>query len=321
MVLFLLGFSIDCRCLVSNNKKLVVPVLFALYAAAAMSAGPVFVKKALEHLPPFFCIALAASLASLSLFILLAIAGRFPSFKGNSTSVLKIFLFFILFQALPGIIWFHTLPHLSGIFAVVIKRIQPLVIALLSIVLVGRRLRSTDIPLSLLALGGLYLIALGRYEGTRDPLRLFYVLAALSCVFLWATQFLYARKLLDSFDSVQANAIGMFAYAVSIFPFALIQELPSMDDYVFSSVASVCFVGIGVFGFGVASIFKALSELEPWTVSMIMLVGPVFGAVAAYFLLGESISNFQVFGVLLVIVSMAMAIHLEEKEKKYALPH
>ena len=286
-----------------------------------MSMGPIFVKHLLLYLGPYTCIVCFSGLASLSLFILLLYQGNFPSFAGgNRWAAVKILLFFVVFQALPGIVWFNTLPHLTGMFAVMIKRTQPLVIALLSIVLVGRALRWSYLPLSLTAIGGLYLLVGGNAKGSVLGVSLTHAMFAFSCVLLWGAQFIYARKMFGPFTPVQANAIGMVAYCLAIVPFAVREGMGFIKPFGLHQVAALLFVGVGVFGFGVAAIFKALSALEAWTVSMIMLVGPVFGAIAAFFVLGEKLVLSQVAGALLVLLAMAAAVLLERKpvEKKQA---
>ncbi len=297
-----------------DKKLLFIPVAAALYAAATMSMGPIFVKHLLGFFRPYMAIVCFTSLASLSLFIVLALQGKFPSFgKDNRWPALRILLFFAVFQALPGIVWFHTLPHLTGMFAVMIKRTQPLVIALLSILLVGRRLRWSDIPLSLTAIGGLYLLVGGNAQGSVAGVSLRHALLAFSSVLLWAAQFIYARRMFGPFTPVQANAIGMIGYCLAIVPFALQEGFTLHNPIGAKEVVALIFVGVGVFGIGVAAIFRALNSLEAWTVSMIMLVGPVFGAVAAYFVLRESLVFSQIGGALLILLAMAAAVWLERR--------
>ena len=304
-----------------DSKLLFLPVICALYAAATMSTGPIFVKHLLQYLGPYTCIVSFAGLASLSLFLLLAVQGNLPSFRGeNRWAAIKILLYFVVFQALPGILWFNTLPFLTGMLAVMIKRTQPLVVAFLSTVLIGRALRLSDIPLSIMAIGGLYLLVGGNASGTVTGVSLLHALLAFSCVLLWGIQFIYARKMFGPFTPVQANAIGMIAYCLAVVPFALYEGMGFIKPFGMKQVVALLYVGVGVFGFGVAAIFKALTALEAWTVSMIMLVGPVFGAVAAYFVLGEKMVTSQIGGSFLVLLAMASAVMLEsrpvEKEAK-----
>ena len=67
-------------------------------------------------------------------------------------------------------------------------------------------------------------------------------------------------------------------------------------------------MGIMVFGLGLSAIFYALETLKPWNVTMILLLGPVAGAGAAWSILGETINNHQIAGSALVLFALVLSV-------------
>ena len=113
-------------------------ILASIFAAVVMSTGPVAAKLALKNIDPYSVMFFSSILAFISLSIILALKGDSTPWGTHKRSYIRTGLFFIVIQTIPGIIWFNVLPHIQALFAIMLKRTQPIIVLLLSIFLGGR---------------------------------------------------------------------------------------------------------------------------------------------------------------------------------------
>lgn len=295
----------------------------SVFAAIAMSTGPVAAKFALQSIDPYSLMLCMSVLAFVSLSIIITVKNEPSKFTENRQSHIRTAIFFVIVQTIPGIIWFNVLPHIQSIFAIMLKRTQPIIVLLLSIFLGHKKARVSELGLSAIAMLGMFYV-LGSNSGTDYTNQEYiYTAGAIGCVTLWALQFIYAKKIFTPLNALEANRTGIGAYMLAILPVAFIAGNPaSILSISAPTIMALFYMGVVVFGLGLAAIFYALKTLEPWNVTMILLLGPIAGIASAGIILNEKISTTQMAGAALVIamlvISVATSHQNEETQKSQA---
>ena len=287
----------------------------ALFAAVIMSTGPVVAKYTLTYVDTISAMFYFSTLAYISL-TMTTVVHRLQNKEADKSSDteltrkarIRTSIFFICVQTVPGLIWFSVIPHLQAIFAIMLKRTQPAIVLILSIFLKKRAVKVSELVVSLLAIGGVFLILQAPERSSSQIHTIVYPLGALACVIVWALQFIYSRQVFTPLTSFEGTRIGMGAYAIAISPIAILYGNPlSLLNQGVSVWIAVFYMGIILFGFGVAAVFYSLTILDPWVVSMILLTGPAAGAFAAWIILGETLTRIQIAGSIIVILSMVIS--------------
>jgi drug/metabolite transporter (DMT)-like permease len=290
--------------------KATTKAIFAsIFAAIAMSTGPVAAKFVLKSIDPYSLMLSSSVLAFLSLSVIIAIREDSIDFKTNKHAHLRTGAFFIIVQVIPGIVWFNILPHIQSISAIMLKRTQPMVVLILSIILGHKKARMWELGLSLMALIGMFYVL--DPNSSTDPFeqKVIYISAAIGCVIVWALQFIYAKRIFAPLNPLEANRTGIGAYMSVIAPVAFIAGNPASVLLISPwTIFALLYLGIIVFGLGLWAIFYALKILEPWNVTMILLLGPIAGITAAGLILNEQISTSQLAGATLVIAMLILSI-------------
>jgi drug/metabolite transporter (DMT)-like permease len=281
----------------------------AIFAAIAMSTGPVAAKYALKILDPYTVMLSSSLLAFACLSLILALKGNTTNFITHKKAYLRTAAFFIIVQTIPGIIWFNILPHLQALFAIMIKRTQPVIVLFLSVALRKKQFKIGEILLSFIALGGLFLVLDTSKSNDTITIQLLYAGGAIFCVTLWALQFIYGKIIFSPLTPLEANRTGIGAYALAIIPVTFILGNPEkLLSINLAATGALLYMGVIVFGLGLSAIFYALYRLEPWNVTMILLSGPICGALAAWIILGETVNTRQLIGTTIVILTLAVSL-------------
>ncbi len=286
----------------------------AVFASVAFSVGPVITKRLIAEVPleVLLFIFSAGAAALMALMSLAGLIDAVPSGR-DPARLFRACLFLLFSHTLPMLVWISILPGVKGYFAVFVKRMQPLFVLILLHVHRRRFPSAAVVGVTLAALWGMSLLLGPGGLGGLD----WYGLTAIACVMLWSVQVTFVKPVFEGLISpVQGSFLAMVMLAALTLPFAwrtALAVLPRLDG---ESWAWILFMTAGPYAGGMAAMYYALEVIQPWVFSMVMLVGPLFGAMLSRVLLGESMSWSQILGgaVLLVSMGASLFIRIEEPE-------
>jgi probable blue pigment (indigoidine) exporter len=276
--------------------------LALILAAACWGFGTVIAKQAVAEIPPilFLTIQLGSSLA----FLTILMRGRGLPFRDPTASPALGRLGLLN----PGVAYGLSLLGLvtiSASLSVLLWALEPLLILLLAVAILHERVGRAVVPLSLLAIGGLALIA-----AQPGPAAFVGVALTVAGVVCCAVYTIAARKWIGSADSTlqvvltqQAYAFGLAFVVVTALFVAGQLSLPNgiSPAGVASAVAS------GVLYYAVAYWFylSGLRHVPASLAAASFYLVPVFGVAGALVFLGESLSVAQWLGVGVVAAAVA----------------
>ncbi|PIE32884.1 EamA family transporter [candidate division KSB3 bacterium] len=134
--------------------------------------------------------------------------------------------------------------------------------------------------------------------------------SALATAALWATSSFLIASVAAKVGSVQANIGRMFVslvfFLIAIYVFHLPLDL-SAKQFTFLVLSAL--VGIV---FGDTFLFKAFQQVGARVSMLIMSIAPAIAAILAYIFLGETLSWFGIFGILITLLGIAIVV-LEKK--------
>jgi O-acetylserine/cysteine efflux transporter len=280
-------------------------ILLGFLTMAIWGFNFVVLKVALVDVPPILLTALRFIFSCLPVLILAKPAGmrwRDMIIVGLTTFLGQyVFLFVAMKQGMP-----------AGLSSVTLQ-LQVFVTILLSIVLLGEKLKARQIVGGGLALAGLATIAATVGQGTTIPAlaMLFIVLSAST----WAYGNVTVKK---AGPSAQFGSLAGVAWA------SLAPILPALAlSYVFEgpgswveswqnlrpiTVAALGFTVVFSTWLGFAIWSKLLASYPAGTAAPFALLVPVFGALSGYLFLGETISPQRLAGSLMIFVGLMIIL-------------
>ncbi len=208
---------------------------------------------------------------------------------------------------------FFVAIHLTSVAnATTISALQPLVIIGFAAVMFGERIRARHIICSVIATGGVALVAFGAAQsgngfGLGD-------LMAVLALFAWAWYFIAskkARRHLDTFEYM--TVMNLVAFLVVIPVTLITQDLFRTENQLSWSSALAILAIVLVPGSGHILMNWAHAHTTLVLTSLITLAMPVISALSAAVFLGQSVSAIQVLGIALVLLALAFVIVLDAK--------
>jgi drug/metabolite transporter (DMT)-like permease len=276
--------------------------LALVLAAACWGLGTVIAKRGVAEIPPI--VLLTIQLGSSLLFLTILMRSRGLPFRDPTASPALGRLGLLN----PGIAYALSLLGLvtiSASLSVLLWALEPLLILLLAVALLHERVGRTIVPLSLVAIGGLALIA-----AQPGPAALAGVALTVAGVVCCAVYTIAARKWIGTADSTlqvvltqQAYAFGLaFLVVAALF---LAGQLSMPNGLSAAGVASA--VGSGVLYYAVAYWFylSGLRHVPASLAAASFYLVPVFGVAGAMLFLGEGLSVAQWLGVVVVAAAVA----------------
>jgi drug/metabolite transporter (DMT)-like permease len=276
--------------------------LALILAAACWGLGTVIAKRGVAEIPPilFLTIQLGASLASLTILM----RARGLPFRDRTASPALGRLGLLN----PGVAYGLSLLGLvtiSASLSVLLWALEPLLILLLAVAILHERVGRAVVPLSLLAIGGLALIA-----AQPGPAALVGVALTVAGVVCCAIYTIAARKWIGTADSTLQVVLVQQAYAFGL-AFAVVAALSvagqlSLPNGISpAGVASA--IGSGVLYYAVAYWFylSGLRHVPASLAAASFYLVPVFGVAGAMLFLGENLSLAQWLGVGVVAIAVA----------------
>ncbi|MFG1941520.1 EamA family transporter [Nonomuraea sp. NPDC048826] len=258
----------------------------ALAALAPMSWGTTYVVTT-TLLPPDRPL-LAATLRALPAgLVLLAVTRRLPSgswwWKSAVLGMLNFGAFFPLL--------FFGAYRLPGGVAATVGSVQPLVVALLSLLVLHLRPARTVLLAALAGTGGVALLTLTA-EARLDPLGIAAMLTATS---LMGVAIVLAKKWGPPESALVMTGWQLTVGGLVLAPVTLVAEgLPAT----FTAGNALGFAYLGIVGTAVAYAlwFRGIDRLAPTSVSLLGLTNPLVATLAGLLILGQTLTGWQVAG-------------------------
>ncbi|MCP2259985.1 putative blue pigment (indigoidine) exporter [Streptoalloteichus tenebrarius] len=258
----------------------------ALAALAPAAWGTTYVVTA-TLLPPDRPL-LAATMRSLPAGLaLLAMTRRLPR---GSWWWRTVVLGTLNFGAFAPLI-FYAAYHLPGGVAATVGSLQPLLVALLSLLVLKTRPPTTVLVSSVVGAGGVALLALTA-EARLDPLG---VLAMLVATSLMAVAIVLTKKWGSPERPLVVTGWQLTVGGLALAPATLLLE--GVPDAL-TGPNILGFAYIGIFGTVLSYVlwFRGIDRLPPTSVSLLGLANPLVAAIAGFLVLGQTLTPWQLLG-------------------------
>ena len=168
----------------------------------------------------------------------------------------------------------------------------------LGAVILGKLIRTENWIGAFLALFGLYLLAIHEDFTFQMGDAILFVSS-----FFWTAQILFIDKFASKVDALELSVAQIFVCMVLSFFAMLILESPTMSA-VTDAWLSICYGGI--LSAGVAFTLQVFGQkyAEPSAAAILMSFESIFGAVSSWIILGEVMSNREIFGCVLMFIGV-----------------
>ena len=196
--------------------------------------------------------------------------------------------------------------------ATVIGSLQPLVIALVSVPLLGERISSRNLLLGVFAIGGASAVVLSGADGSGNDLR--GDLLAAGALILWAAYFIFSKQAKQRITSQEYTAGTSIWAAVINLPLAIGfgQDLSWPDTTSWILLLILTF-GSGLLGHSMMN--WSIQQIPLWISSTFTLLIPVVAAIAAWIWLDEPLTNVQVVAMVVVLGALAGIVTAQDGNK------
>lgn len=278
-------------------------LLFAVISAITGSIAAVLASAGTKLINPI----LFAGMGSLLTFIILysiSFVSR-PKLKIKmALSKFKKELFLLtLFRPILGqtilLVGFSLTIPIKVVF---FTKLEPIFVLLWGYILFKEKIRTWDYAfIALLIFGGL-LLSTGADISAFSQAHLGDFLIVISLIFFSYTYFV-GSKLAKSVGARTSNVLSSLFGSIIIIPLSFFIFNATVSGI--PMVAWLYFIGF-VIGFNVIALtlwYAALKRVKGWIVSALRAIGPVTGAVAAFFLFGNVLDIVQIVGAAIILVS------------------
>ncbi len=241
---------------------------------------------------------------TLALGIVLALA-RPALLRIHSRDVLFLALFGIIGVGLHQIVWITSV-QLNGVsVATVLVYIQPALVAVAAVRLLGESFDRVKLLALGLSLGGMTLVSRA-YDINVLNLNALGIVVGLGTGVTWATYALFARYHARRYSSWTALFYGFLFGGIVLLPLQLFVRDVFVLGTSFTGWGVLIFLALGptLGGFGLYTV--GLSQLPASVVTILGTLEPVLSIVLAYFLFGETLNALQILGAGLILSSVLL---------------
>ncbi len=282
---------------------------FLLLLALAACWGPsfLFIKVAVEYVPPIAITAIRMAIASFMLFAILKIRGtKLPKLK----PVIMHFTIAAFFQgAIPFTLFAVAERSVDSAFAAIFTGASPLFSMILAHYFIKNdRMTKAKIIGAALGFSGLFfLIMPSLLKAHADIFGIAVLICAANC---YAISFVHAKKFIDinAHPPLTIPAIQTFISFIILAILSLIFENPLAINHISgSAILSLC--GLGILGTASAFViyYKLISLTSVSYIAMVNYIVPVFGVVLGMLILGEALTWNSYLGGILILIGVMVA--------------
>jgi drug/metabolite transporter (DMT)-like permease len=195
----------------------------------------------------------------------------------------------------------------SGAFVALVSSLNPVLVALLALPLLGERVSRTAVALMVVSIGGVALVIGGdAFGGSLDPLGILFSFLGLFC---GATYVLLSSKLVRTVPVLPLVASQLLVAAVASAAVLCVRVLLLGGDPGIPTEASVWAVAAATGIFGGAAPFilflEATKRIPTTTTSQFSTLVPVIALIGGVLFLGDQPSEFQLIGTAIVVAALS----------------
>jgi drug/metabolite transporter (DMT)-like permease len=277
---------------------------YMLAAVVMWGLNFTIIKIALRTMTPGGFNGLRLTLTSV-LFAALALASG-ERFRFKRGDLLKLAAVGIVGNALYQIVFIRGVSLTSASNTSLILSMSPLFVALLSAVLRIERIHWAAWLGILISVGGLYLVIAGRDGGLdvasghfRGDLLVF------AGALFWASYTVFSKPFLDRMSSLQFSAVTVWAGALVYVPYAA-PDIRAVDWSKFTTLDALMILLSALFGFVIGYIiwYNSVKKVGNAKTAIYSNLTPVFTALFAALLLGESFKPIQIAGAAVILAGV-----------------
>lgn len=288
-------------------------ILALLGSVSLWGPGPVITKLALLEVPQFSLAFLRAVISTLIVFVLFYRKGYF---KVEKKDLPKIILAGLLGSVFNLTFFFLGIQRTSAISAQAIFTVNPVITALLAVILLKEKIKPIQFLGVAIGLAGALIVATrdffetGHFNGGGALGNLLIFLAAIS----WVGYILTSKRLSHRYSPITITCFSMLISLFAFAPLAIFENWQKFDW--FYSLSSIGVFGILYQGF-FASVLAFLAYqtglklTSAFAAGVILYLGPVLTTLVAVPVLGEKITPPFVSGAVLIIVGSVLATQYE----------
>ncbi|RSZ38306.1 MULTISPECIES: EamA family transporter [unclassified Variovorax] len=281
-----------------------------LTAAAPAIWGSTYIVTT-ELLPANYPLTVALLRALPAGLLLLAIVRQLPERAWWG----RIFILGALNFSLLWAMLFLAAYRLPGGVAATITSVQPLLVVFLASVFLGSPVRALSVAAAVVGIGGVALLVLTP-NAALDALG---IAAAIAAAVSMAFGTVLSRRWQPPVSALTFTAWQLTAGGLLLLPVALLLEppLPALTLHNW-----IGFGWLGLVGAALTYIvwFRGVARLEPSTIAPLAFLSPVMAVILGWALLGQSLSTWQVLGILIVIASIWLSQHAQRGGQPTARP-
>jgi drug/metabolite transporter (DMT)-like permease len=280
-------------------------LLFIIILTALWSPSFLFIKLAIEELPPMTIVALRVLIGALGLSFLLLWKKR--SLPSNPLFWTHSMVMAIMGAVVPYSLFCYAEETIESALAAILNGCSPMFTAFLAhLFLSSDRLhpqKAAGIAISLFGLLLLFApnIANGLSGSTTG------IMAATFGTFCYAMSHVYAKKHLTGQIPLIAPAAQLICSSLVLIPLSLYVETPlSLPFPSLTAIAGV--LGLGILGsfFAYIIYYHLIENCGPTAISMVACFFPAGGILLGYLFLGESLSGSSLIACSLIFAGMAI---------------
>lgn len=282
-----------------NGKNL----LLLITLAALWGPSFLFIKVAVEEIPPLTLVLGRVAVGSAFLLIVLLSQGRrLPTDRRLWRHLAVVAM---LHNALPWVLLSWGEQYIDSALASILNGTTPLFTIILAHFLVaGDRMTVPKMLGVLLGFAGLSLLILPSLSGGAQA-STWGLLAVTAAAAVYGVAMIYSRNHLRGLPPLVAPASQLLLATGYMLPVALLVDRPWTLDRP-STVALGSLFLLGILGTGLAFIvyYRLLETANPTYISMVTYVIPVFGVILGVLVLGEQLTWYALAGFALILLGV-----------------
>ncbi|MBM5782683.1 MAG: DMT family transporter [Pelagibacterales bacterium] len=287
---------------------------FLLLLSLGLCWGPsfLFIKVAIEHIPPITLTFLRITIGAIILYTILEIRHtKLPKF-GKCWKHFTIMAFFS--SAIPFSLFGFGEKYVDSSLAAVINGSTPLfTIIIAHLATENDRLNTNKIIGSIIGFFGLILLIFPSLTNSNSSF--LGVLCVTTASICYSIAFIYSKKYIQGFKPLVVPTAQLIMSAIILLPTSLILENPFEINYV-SLPSILCVFALGILGSAIAFIiyYKLLNDTSASYTSMVNYITPIFGAILGYMVLDENLGWNGVIGAIFIIFGVMISNNIIKKK-------
>lgn len=244
----------------------------------------------------------------------LAVLGVFYGTGGRlSKAGLRTSLWGGILFGLDIIFFFSALKLTTVANATIVGALQPALLLYVGARWFGEQVNGALIGLTVVAIGGAGLVAIGSASGSNDEWSLLGDVCALLALASWTGYFIASKRARETLSSLEYLASFLVIASVMVLPIALMAPGPfdpGAEGWWIVIVVAVLSGGVGHFLMNFAH-----PHIPLYLASLLTLAVPVMSTTVALIFLDESINALQVLGMMVVLTAIGLVVLRSERGK------